>query len=52
MQFTNPLRRPQQASTRRDKCEVVVEKTAKGIKKSIRGNCNREQLEALAKAQE
>lgn len=42
----NQIRKPTQVRQKSEKCEIVVEKTAKGVRRKIVG-CSKEQLKAL-----
>lgn len=45
--FGKPLIQKAPRQTKR-KCEIVVEKTARGTKKSIRGDCQPAEIKALS----
>lgn len=50
----NPFRRqsaptqPTRMPANKDDCEIIIEKTAKGVRRRIRGSCSPAQLRALS----
>lgn len=49
MEFSLGGRKPiKQPKEKKDECEIITEKTAKGIRRRISGSCTPAQLKALA----
>lgn len=45
--FQRPFIKPQPKVRNNDKCEIIEEKKGDKLIKKIRGNCSKDQLEAL-----
>lgn len=49
MEFNSWGKKPVE-SEKKNRCEIVIEKTARGVRKKIIGNCSRDQLRALSES--